>query len=105
MIFSRQEKASITLGISSFLTLVTNSCKFKTENKTHQVSQISNLAPGKIKNMLSPLKFKRETKNGKTKTIHVKLVKFNFLVIPAKRCFYLNTSNIFTNPAFTVLNC
>ena len=32
MMFSRQNKVSITLENSSLLTLVTNSCKFKTEN-------------------------------------------------------------------------
>ena len=62
-----------------------------------------NLAPGKIKNMLSPAKFKRDTKNGKTKTIHVKLIKFNFLDIPSKHWLDLNTNNVFTNPAFMVL--
>ena len=58
MIFSRQEKASITWGISSLFTLVTNSCKFKTENTP-------SLASGNIKNILSPVKFKRETKKWK----------------------------------------
>ena len=53
--------------------------------------------------MLSPVKFKRDTKNGKTKTIHVKLIKFNFLDIPSKHWLDLNTNNVFTNPAFMVL--
>ena len=44
-------------------------------------------------------------KNGKTKSIYIKFVKFYFLDIPAKHWFYLNASNVFTNPAFMVLNC
>ena len=36
---------------------------------------------------------------------HVKLVKFHFLDIPTKHWFYLNSSNVFINPAFMVLNC
>ena len=51
MIFSRQEKASITLGIPSLFTLVQTPVNLKL--KTHQVSQIWNLAPANIKNVIS----------------------------------------------------
>ena len=64
MIFSRQEKASITLGISSLFTLVTISCKFKMD-----------LTPGNFKKISSPVNFNWENKKWKNKKHRCKVDK------------------------------
>ena len=89
MIFSRQEKASITLEISSLFTLVTISCKLKL--KTHQVSQVLNLATSNIKYMLSPVKFKNETKKYPCKIGKIWFLRYTcktLVLSKHKQCFY-----------------